>query len=131
MSYKFRTLGFTILLVGVVILPSVKADEWKNKESSITFSATVTVPGQVLPPGRYVFKLADTQADHNIVQIFTEDRRELVATIRAIPAYRMNLTGDTLMTFKERTSGSPEAVSRWFYPGHLAGLAFVYPEDQQ
>ena len=77
------------------------------------------------------FKLADSQSDPHIVQIFTEDRRELVATIRAIPAYRMNLTGDTLMTFKERTSGSPEAVSRWFYPGHLAGLAFVYPEDQQ
>src|SRR5215467_5369460 len=57
--------------------------------------------------------------------------KDLVATIRAIPAYRMNLTGDTLTTFKEMTSGSPEAVSRWFYPGHLAGLAFVYPEDQQ
>ena len=25
----------------------------------------------------------------------------------------------------------PEAVSRWFYPGHLDGLAFVYPEDHR
>ena len=130
MSYKFRTLGFAILLVGMAMLRLAKGDWW-NQQTSVTFNAPVQVPSQVLPPGRYIFKLADSQSDPHIVQIFTEDRRDLVATIQAIPAYRMNLTGDTLMTFKERTSGSPEAVSRWFYPGHLAGLAFVYPEDQQ
>jgi hypothetical protein len=75
--------------------------------------------------------VADGQSDPHVVQIFTEDNRELVATIQAIPAYRVNPTDDTLMTFKERPNGSPEAVSRWFYPGRLAGLAFVYLEDQQ
>lgn len=130
MSYTFRTLGFAILLVGTAMLPLAKADGW-NQETSVTFSSGVQIPGQVLPPGRYLFKLADSQSDPHIVQIFTEDRRELVATIRAISAYRLNLTEDTLMTFKERPSGSPEAVSRWFYPGHLDGVAFVYPEDQR
>jgi hypothetical protein len=130
MSYTFRTLGFAILLVGTAMLPLAKADGW-NQETSVTFSSAVQIPGQVLPPGRYLFKLADSQSDPHIVQIFTEDRRELVATIRAISAYRLNPTNDTLMTFKERPSGSPEAVSRWFYPGHPAGLAFVYQEDQQ
>ena len=66
-----------------------------------------------------------------MVQIFSEDRRELIATVQAIPAYRLNATEGTMMTFKERPTGSPEAVSRWFYPGEFAGLAFVYPEDQQ
>ena len=130
MTHKFRTLGFAILLVSTAMLPLVKANEW-NEETSVTFSSPVAVPGEVLPPGRYVFKLADSQADRNIVQILTEDHRELVATIVAIPAYRLNPTEDTLMTFKERPSGSPEAISRWFYPRHLAGVAFVYPEDQQ
>ena len=129
MTQKFRTLGFAILLVSTALLPVVKANEW-NEETSVTFSAPVVVPGQVLQPGRYVFKLADGQADRNVVQILTEDHREVIATIRAIPAYRLNQTEDTIMTFKERLSGSPEAVSRWFYPGHLAGVAFVYPEDQ-
>ena len=130
MTHKFGTLGVAILLVSTAMLPLVKADQW-NEETSVTFSAPVAVPGQVLPPGRYVFKLADGQNDRNIVQILTEDHRELLATIRAISAYRLNPTEDTIMTFKERPSGSPEAVSRWFYPGHLAGVAFVYPEDQQ
>ena len=128
MSYKFRMFGFAILLASTAMLPLVKANE-RNQETSVTFSAAVAVPGQVLPPGRYIFKLADSQADRNIVQILAEDHRELIATIRAIPAYRRNLTDETIMTFEERPTG-PEAVSRWFYPGHLAGLAFVYPEDQ-
>jgi hypothetical protein len=112
------------------MLPLAKANQW-NQETSVTFSSAVQIPSQVLPPGRYVFKVADGQSDPHVVQIFTEDNRELVATIQAIPAYRVNATDDTLMTFKERPNGSPEAVSRWFYPGRLAGLAFVYLEDQQ
>jgi hypothetical protein len=65
------------------------------------------------------------------VQIFTQDQREIVATVLAIPAYRLEPTGDTLVTFEERPSGNPEAVKRWFYPGDLDGVAFVYPDDQR
>ena len=130
MIYKFRTLSFAILLAGAAMLPLAKADDW-NKESTVTFSAPVQVPGQVLPPGSYVFKLADDQADRHIVQIFTEDQRQIVATILAIPAYRLKPTDDTMITFEERPAGSPEAVSRWFYPCNLEGVAFVYPGDQR
>ena len=130
MIYKFRTVGFAILLAGAAMLPPAKANDW-NKESTVTFSAPVQIPGEVLPPGSYVFKLADNQADRHIVQIFTEDQREIVATILAIPAYRLKPTEDTLITFEERPSGNPEAVKRWFYPGNLDGVAFVYPEDQR
>jgi hypothetical protein len=131
MNYKFRILAVALFLAATTMLPLVKADEW-NKETRVTFSDPVAVPGQVLPPGRYVFKLADKQSDrHIVVQIFTEDQSELVATIEAIPAYRLEPTGVTLMTFEEGTSGSPEAVKRWFYPGDLVGVAFVYPDDRQ
>jgi hypothetical protein len=112
------------------MLPSARADEW-NKETLVTFSTPVAVPGQVLAPGRYVFKLADSQSDRHIVQIFTEEPREIVATVLAIPAYRLTPSGDTLITFEERPTGTPEAVKRWFYPGDLSGVAFVYPENQQ
>lgn len=130
MTHKFRMFCLATLLAGTAILPLVKADEW-NKETTVTFSAPVAIPGQVLAPGRYVFKLADSQTDRHIVQIFTEDQRDLLATVPAIPAYRLTPSDETLITFEERPSGSPEAVKRWFYPGDLAGVAFVYPEDQQ
>jgi hypothetical protein len=130
MTDRFRMFGLSLLLAGITMLPSAKADEW-NKETLVTFSTPVAVPGQVLAPGRYVFKLADSQSDRHIVQIFTEEPREIVATVVAIPAYRLTPSGDTLVTFEERPAGTPEAVKRWFYPGDLSGVAFVYPEDQQ
>ena len=74
MIHKFRMLGFAILLAGAAMLPLAKADQW-NKETKLTFSAPVQIPGQVLPAGSYVFKLADSQADRHIVQIFTEDQQ--------------------------------------------------------
>ena len=130
MFYKFRMLGFAMLMAGAAMLPVAKADQW-NKETTVMFSSPVQIPGQVLPPGSYVFKLADNQADRHVVQIFTEDQHKIVATVLAIPAYRLKPTDDTLITFQEQPAGSPEAVSRWFYPGHLDGLAFVYPEEQR
>ena len=127
MSYTLRILCLATLMAGAAMLPSAKADD-RNKETIVTFNNAVQIPGQVLPPGTYVFKLADSQSDRHIVQIFTEDESDLVATISAIPAYRLNPTGDTLITFEERPSGSPEAVKRWFYSGELSGVGFVYPE---
>jgi len=128
MSCKFTMLGLAILLAGTLaMLPQAKADEW-NRETAVTFSSPVQIPGQVLPPGQYVFKLADNQADRHVVQIFTEGQRELLTTILAIPAYRLKPTDDTVITFEERPTGNPEAVKRWFYPGELEGVGFVYPE---
>jgi len=130
MTYKFRMFCVGILLAGTAMLPLARADEW-DKETTVTFNAPVQIPNQVLSPGTYVFKLADSQSNRHTVQIFTEDQSKLVATIEAIPAYRLEPTGDTLITFEERQSGGAEAVKRWFYPGDLTGVAFVYPDDQQ
>ena len=126
MSYKFKTLAVALFLAGTATLPLVKADEW-NKQTTMTFNTPVAVPGQVLQPGSYVFKLADSQSDRHIVQIFTEDQRQLVATILAIPAYRLEPTGETVITFEERPTDSPEAIHRWFFAGDLNGVGFVYP----
>ena len=53
--------------------PAVRADEWDQK-TVLTFSAPVEIPGQVLPPGTYVFELADSSSDRNIVQVFNKNK---------------------------------------------------------
>jgi hypothetical protein len=126
MTYNLKVvfLGFA-LLASSSVMPSAKADEW-NKKTVVTFNVPVEVPGKVLPEGTYVFKLADSQSNREIVQIFTEDERELITTTLAVPAYRPEPTGDSVITFEERTSGSPEAVKTWFYPGDNYGFEFMY-----
>ena len=108
-------------------LPRASADEWDQK-TIVTFSNPVEIPGQVLSPGTYVFKLADSQSDRNIVQVFSEDQTHLYGTFLTIPDERLRPSGKTIITFDERTAGSPEAVRSWFYPGESYGHDFVYPK---
>lgn len=111
------------------IAPSIKASDW-DKKTVFTFNAPVEVPGQVLPPGTYVFKLLDTAADRHIVQVFNKDETRLIGTFLTIPDYRMSPPGKALITFEERPAGSPEAIKAWFYPGDNFGNEFVYPRNR-
>ncbi|MGA2116834.1 MAG: hypothetical protein ABSH56_19005 [Bryobacteraceae bacterium] len=127
------TSAFCLTLLGAVVAPAAKADDWNNK-TVMTFSAPVEIPGVhlkgwgVLPAGTYVFKLLDSSADRHIVQIFNADETTCYATILAIPDYRFRATGKTVVTFRERPAGEPEALRAWFYPGKNWGDEFVYPK---
>jgi hypothetical protein len=108
---------------------AAKADVW-NKKTIMTFSGPVELPGVVLPAGTYVFKLADSSSDRNIVQVFNKDESQIYATILAVPDYRLKPTGKPVITFEERAKGTPEAVKAWFYPGDHYGEEFVYPKPR-
>jgi hypothetical protein len=128
--FKIVAVTFCLSLVALAFLPSAKADEW-NRKTTVTFSGPVEVPGvgaQTLPAGTYVFKIADSMADRHIVQIFNKDETHVFTTILAIPNYRLKPTDKTVMTFRERAEGQPEAIRAWFYPGHQWGEEFVYPK---
>lgn len=112
------------------VSPTASADD-SNRKTVVTFSAPVEVPGvgaQVLPAGTYVFKIMDSLSDRHIVQIFSADESHVYTTILAIPNYRLRTTDKTVMTFKERAEGQPEAIRAWFYPGRQWGEEFVYPK---
>jgi hypothetical protein len=110
----------------LALLPGARADEWDHM-TTLTFSQPVEVPGIVLPAGTYVFRLLDSQTDRDVVQIFNKDRDHLFATIIAVPDYRLQRRGKTVVTFEEREAGNPQAIRAWFYPGRNYGTDFVYP----
>src|SRR5512132_3920672 len=123
--------AFCLGLLGVTLAPSARADEW-NRKTVITSSGPVAIPGVhlagwgVLPAGTYVFRILDSQSDRHIVQIFNRDETTIYATILAIPNYRLRATDKTVITFRERPAGEPEALRAWFYPGRNWGEEFVY-----
>src|SRR5437763_3340066 len=123
----------TMAVIGIICVTDATADEW-NKKTVITFSGPVEIPGVhlagwgVLPAGSYVFKILDSQSDRHIVQIFSKDELTIYATILAIPNYRLKATDKTVMTFRERPAGEPEALRAWFSPGTNWGEEFVYPK---
>lgn len=126
---------FCAALIGAAFSPNIQADDW-NRKTVVTFSQPVETPGvhikgwAVLPAGTYVFKILDSKSDRHIVQIFNQDETVVYATILAVPNYRLKATDKTVMTFRERPIGEPEALRAWFYPGHNWGEEFVYPKEK-
>jgi hypothetical protein len=122
-----------VVLLGALLAPNASADAM-NRKTKITFSGPVEIPGVhvagwgILPAGTYVFKILDSQSNRHIVQIFNEEETTIYATILAIPNYRLKATDKTVMTFRERPAGQPEALRAWFYPGRNWGEEFVYPK---
>ena len=133
-SYIKRGTGLSNLglALGLVIaamlcgasVPSAHADEW-NQETILTFSQPVEIPGQILPAGTYRFILFDSYSDRNIVQVFSSDWSKLYATLFTVASERREPTGETAISFAERPSSQPEAISTWFYPGEITGHQFI------
>src|SRR3984893_1409378 len=109
--------------------PQARADDWDQK-TIFTCSGPVEIPGQVLSAGTYVFKLADSTSNRNIVQVFSKNEKHLYGTFLAIPDERLRPAGRPIITFDETPAGSPEAVRAWFYPGDNYGHQFVYPKPK-
>jgi LPXTG-motif cell wall-anchored protein len=133
MSFKLHATLFTVGLMslGYFVTP-VAADQW-DKMTIFHFNRPVEVPGHVLIPGTYMFKLADLQADRDVVQIFSQDKKgmdHLVTTSITIPAYMLKTPEKPIITFEERRANNPEAVHTWFYPGDHYGWEFVYPKAE-
>lgn len=122
----------SVVVLCLLAVPSASGGDW-NRKTVITFSGPVEVPGvgaQTLPAGTYVFKIFDSQSDRHIVQIFNQDETHVFTTILAIPNYRLKTTDKTVISFRERPAGQPEALKAWFYPGRQWGEEFVYAKSR-
>jgi hypothetical protein len=118
-----------IAVYAASVMPRAAASE-SDKKTVVTFNTPVEIPGKALPAGAYVFKLLDSTADRNIVQIFDKDEKQLYATILALPNYRLEPAEKPIVQFEERPSDSPPAIAALFYPGDNYGLQFVYTQDR-
>jgi hypothetical protein len=129
---KRVTLIATAVAVAVfaVLATSVLAQETNTRERSfITFSNTVELPGVTLPAGTYVFRLADTPT-RNVVQVLSQDEKDVLGQWLFVQAERPDVTGDTVVMFKETAENTTPAIQYWYFPGEKIGKEFVYPKAQ-
>lgn len=105
------------------------ATEWNDK-TTLKFSEPVMIPGTTLAPGTYTFKLANSNTNRHLVQIFNENETRLIATAQAVPTKRMEPRGDVVIRLNPTETGTPAAVKAWFYPGSIYGHEFIYSDEQ-
>ena len=118
-----------LLLAFAIILPLLRASE-RDQAIQVTFSQAVQIPGRTLPAGAYWFVLGN-EPNRDLVQVFNEDRSELLGRLITIPTERSSSTDHLTFTFAYQAAGQPEAVVSWFYPGRTLGHEFVYPAPQR
>ena len=131
--FKAVSTVFCASLLSATFSPNVKADDY-DKKTTVTFSGPVEIPPvyitgmRVLPAGTYVFKLMNSSSNRHIVQIYNKEQTKILATVLAIPNYRLVPKDKTVITFNEGVRGQPEPIRAWFYPGANWGEEFVYPK---
>ena len=115
--------------LGLTLIAPADADQW-NKKTILTINEPLQIPGEVLQPGKYVVKLADSAANRHIVQVYSADESKVLATVMGIPNYRLKPTGRSEFSFWETPKGTPPALRAWFYPGDNFGQEFAYPKQE-
>jgi len=130
MKLRIAAVIISVFVLSLALPSAIRANEY-NKKTTVTFSAPVEIPGvgaQVLPAGTYVIRIVDSLSTRDIVQVLNKEETHVYATILSVPNYRLKATSKTVLSFKERAAGSPEALRAWFYPGNTFGQEFVYPK---
>lgn len=129
---RFNKIAFAVAFVFSAILfaeVALHADEW-DQSTKLTFSKPIEIPGQILPAGTYLFKLADLN-DRHTVQVFDAKGTRLYGTFQTISTERRDSTDDVAVTLAEQPNGRPDALMKWFYPGDTSGHEFVYPRQEE
>src|SRR3954471_12407326 len=93
-----------VAVVGIAGAGFLGADTW-DKKTVITTDEVMQVPNTTLQPGTYVLRLAESQGNRHIVQIYDKDEKHLVTTILAIPNMRLQPTGKSVFAFWEVPAG--------------------------
>jgi hypothetical protein len=122
------------VLACLAIAHTVEAQQRRTK---VRFSAPIEIPNpsaptgvMVLPPGEYMFALADTGTSHHVVRVTDPTGQKVHSMVLTMPDYRLNATSKTVMYLGERPAGQPLAIKSWFYPGNNTGERFIYPKNR-
>ena len=119
----------------VTVAANAGAQGPANQDTYFTFSQAVELPKTTLPAGTYFFQLMDSQSNRHIVKVMDKDRKELFATLMAIPYYSNDRPSDEpevrfLETPAANGVAASNAIKIWFYPGNSVGHEFIWPRDK-
>lgn len=121
---------FLALLAGATLLWASQARGDKAWRTNLTLTEPTEIPGEVLPAGDYIVKVVNTQEARSIVQFTTPDEKAVVATVLAVPNYRVRAAENTEFVYFQRGEGMGPAIKSWVHPGNNYGVEFVYPKEK-
>jgi hypothetical protein len=111
-----------VLLLGLSALPAFAQNE---NVMNVHVDKAVAIPGKVLPPGDYVFRLADSVTRPADVQVMSADGKTEYGFIPVYSAYR-TAGSDTEVTTTPPDNFGIACIDSWYFPGEQDGYRFIY-----
>lgn len=99
-----------------------------DRRTYFTFSGPVELPGQVLPAGKYVFRIPGADTAKRVVEVASGDGMKSFGVFHTMPSARVNPVEKPEIRFIETAAGQPPAVRTWWFAGEIDGREFVHPK---
>lgn len=118
--------AFAVLLM----LAPAALGQYEKTKSTLVIADRVEVPGAILEPGNYLVRIADTQANRNVIVFQSADGTKTFATTIATPHRGAKAPSQTEFTFYPTASGEPRVLRSWFASDDPNGQDFYYPAER-
>jgi hypothetical protein len=128
---RSRVLLFGIFAALALLVTAAKpaAQTW-DERAYFTFSGPVELPGVGLPPGKYVFRLANPETGRSMVQVLSADGKRPYGIFFTRAVERPSPPLNPEVRFMEAAPGAPPPIKTWWNAGDRIGREFVYPKEQ-
>src|SRR4026208_1997305 len=98
---SIRKVALACMAAAMVTMSVNAGAQTRNQDTFFTFSQAVELPKTTLPAGTYFFQLMDSDSNRHIVKVMSQDRKQLHATLMAIPYYSNRPPDDPQVRFLE------------------------------
>lgn len=102
----------------------------EQTKSTLAISDRVEVPGAILEPGTYLVKIADVQANRNVIVFQSLDGTKTFATTIATPHRGAREPANSEFVFYSTASGETRVLRTWWAHDNINGQDFVYSADR-
>lgn len=113
------------LLVALVLTIPGLAEN--NTVLNVHVQKAVAIPGAVLGPGDYTFRLSDVLEGRSVVAISSADSKIVYGFIHVYSTQR-DAAGDSEIVTTGASSGV-DRIDSWYFPGQQHGFRFIYSKN--
>jgi hypothetical protein len=119
---------YAITLLFVLGLALLATPSFAQQENflNVHTNEPVAIPGHVLPPGDYLFRMMEADQYPHVVEVMSADGSSLYGLFQVVPAQRLEFGNRSSVTLTDPDAAGLQGISQWYFPGSSDGYQFIY-----
>ena len=122
MNRNLLFFSFIALLLTLLALPAFAEND---SVMDVHVYHPIAIPGKILQPGNYVFRLASSVTRPTDVEVMSADGKTFDGVFPVYQAFRESYNGSKIRTVGPDASGLTR-IKSWYFPGEQYGYRFIY-----